>query len=145
MVEEFTLDADLVVGQVVRVVTNRLIVLFGRLVSCSERGYPGQRGGAIGTGRTVEAARAEALRKGVVRHEVRRDVPGQVAAAAEAAFGLVQVDAEAATARRGAGPIGNIVGRRRGDELRTPRELIVVVVTRSAGQRQYLRDQIKIR
>src|ERR1700734_603211 len=97
--------------------------------------------------RAIEATRPKTLRVGVVRHDVRRYVPGQVAPALEAVLGLVQVDREAATAGRSAGSVENVDGGRGAAlhaELRTLLELIVVEVARTAGQRQYLRDQIKI-
>src|SRR5438105_14836324 len=54
----------------------------------------------------VEAARAEALRVRVVHHDVRRDVPGEIAAALVAGFGVgeirrVEVEARAAPASAG--------------------------------------------
>ncbi len=74
----------------------------------------------------------------------RRDVPGQVAAALEAMFALVQVDAKAAISCRDAGPVGYVVGWGRSIELRAFLELVVVEVAGPTGQRQHLRDDVEI-
>src|SRR4029077_3019311 len=80
---------------------------------------------------TVEAARTEAFRVGVVRHDVVGDVPRQVAAPTVPALGLVQVDREAAQACRGARPV-DMVHHEPGAGalavvLRAVLELIIVV------------------
>src|SRR6202022_4580676 len=87
-------------------------------------------------------AGTETLRPGVVREDVRSDVPGEVGAALEAALALVEVDAESAVR---AGAIGHVQdGRGRAVVLRTVLELIVLVVTRAAAQRQHFRDEVKV-
>src|SRR5258708_6917098 len=96
---------------------------------------------------TVEAARTETLRPRVVREDVRSDVPGQVAAALEAAFALVQVDAEAGIGFRPecTRPVGYIQEARcRTIVLGTMLILVVMVVTRAAGERQYFGNQVEI-
>ena len=69
-----TLDADLIVEEVVGGVAHRLIVLIRQLVTVHgtwvERRYAGERDRRDRIG-SVEAAWPESLRVGVVRHDVR--------------------------------------------------------------------------
>ncbi len=74
-------------------------------------------------------------------------MPGQVGAAAKSAFAFRQVDGKAACPRGRASAVEMIENERVGvgdGPHRTLLELIVAVAARANGQREYLRDQIKI-
>src|SRR2546423_15299329 len=127
MVPKLALEAELVVDEVIRQIARGLVELLRS--TRSDRRHRLQRDdAAIDVGlRTVEAARTETLRPGVVREDVRGDVPGQVGAALEAALALVEGDAEAAVR---AGAIGHVQhGRGRAVVLRAVLEFVVLVVT----------------
>ena len=135
MVEEFGLEADLVVGERVRRIAQRrgvLRILGRRRVQIR-----------LASHRAVEAARPKALRVGVVHHHVGRDVPGQVAAALEAVVRgvfIFCIDAGGA----GVASIGHIGATQRCGVLRSHLVLAVVVVARAARQGEHLRDDVEV-
>src|SRR5580700_4859588 len=100
---------------------------------------------------TIEAAWTKTLRKGVVGHDVRREVPGKVGAAREPALALVEVEGEAAEPRDRLGrasPVEVIEDKAAAGGQAVPfravLELIVVVAARAGGERQDFRDQVEI-
>src|SRR5215468_327451 len=126
VIEQLTLEADLVVRQVVRVESGGFVELAGvetvqraagsaarvQFVRCHPRNRSAVLGDARQRGRltgertcTVEAARAEPFRIGVVGHHILVDVPGEVAAEAVPALALLEIDREAAVPGGGASAV----------------------------------------
>src|SRR5262249_54091529 len=90
----------------------------------------------------------------VIPHDVTSDVPGQVATQAVPALALVEVDWEAAQARCRTHTV-RVIDYRPGDYirdgarrlavvLRPVLELIVVIETRAAGNRQHLWNDVEV-
>src|ERR1700733_355830 len=137
MVEKLRLPADFVVGQTIGGEGAGNQVLRDAI----------RPEGVLGAAVLIEAARAKALRIGVVHHHIRRDVPGEVAAALEARFGIAQVLGVEVVAE------GRIVAAAGGcppleaAEARENAALIVVFeleMARAGRQRQYLRNNVEV-
>src|SRR6201999_2325657 len=134
VIEELRLPADLVVGEGVRRVAVRLLVLRIAVTILGDA-----RDG------TVERTRPETLREGVVGHDVGSDVPGQVAAAAEATVDLVEILPTDAGVTGGAGTVGTVLAPRRRGVLRAGFELGVAIPARAAGDGQHLGNDVEVR
>src|SRR5438105_1786421 len=94
----------------------------------------------------VEAARAEALRVRVVHHDVRRDVPGEIAAALVAGFGVGEirrVEVEARAAPASAGPHACLEATERRQHA-AGHGVVEAEMPRPGRDRQHLRDQVVI-
>src|SRR5665213_780671 len=135
MIEKLRLPADLIVRQLIGLVGTRDGVLQLTVWTVD----------MLRTTVLVEAARTKALREGVVHHEIRPDVPRQVAAALEAGLAVLQVlGVEIVGIRETAG------GRRAlfeavetaADTAR--RGVLEAEMTRAQRERQHLGNQIDV-
>ena len=161
-VEPFGLPPNLVVGQRV-----------GRVVKGRGREYSAERRGLRdNTGTAIEATGTEALRPGVVRQDVRPDVPGEIRASLGAAESLLEVirvqiahiaersvifAADLKGSGRAHAGIGRDKGLRGGPavvdtmdfaaeaaRVRALLERVHTVVANASSERQSLRDEVEV-
>src|ERR1700691_3051363 len=100
----------------------------------------------LGAAVLVEAARPKALREGVIHHDIRRDVPGQVAAALGAGLGvaqIVRVQVVAVTGMAAGGRRTRLEAVETGEDA-TGRKVLEQEMARAERQRQHLRNQVVV-
>src|SRR6516164_3028343 len=146
MVQEFALQAELVVEQIVGLKTCRLNVLVGdqtEETTASSTPWVRRRWHQYWSAvrkclahrrrRDIETARTETLRPGVVGHDIRGNVPGQAGAATEAAFALGPVEGVAARLCGSASAVGVIEDEWASAGGEPHRALLEFIVVVSAG------------
>src|SRR5262249_39254859 len=101
VVQQRSLDPDLLVLQRVRTISEGFV----ELIDATGAGGNSARG-------PVEGTRTEALGEGVVCHDVRRDVPGDVGAALYTRIGLAVMRGIDVDHAAGAGAVGHIQAAR---------------------------------
>ncbi len=142
VLEPLALEADLVVGEGVRLVARGLeeLVVDPTVYGATPLSvmYAAVQ---VGLG-AVEAAGTEAFRVREVGHDVWRDVPGDVVARLPALLTLVEVHAEAAVRARAVRDVQH--GGGRAVVLRAMLEFVVLVVARAGGDGQHLRDDVEV-
>lgn len=129
--QEGALHADFLVLQGVGTVTVGLVELIDAAWARRD-----------GAGRAVEGTRPETLGEGVIGHDIRRDMPCDVAAALQACVGLAVIGGVDVDKSAHASAIGNIEAARPSAVLGAHLELAILIPARATGNGENVRDDV---